>query len=85
VLQIVNTRANLLGASRVLDDIALDKYTFVRDAYLQRRRSLIYDGDAPEVPQAPQDAASGAAGAAPNILQPATATPPATPGSAPAR
>lgn len=48
VLQIVNTRANLLGASRVLDDIALDKYTFVRDAYLQRRRSLVFDGDAPE-------------------------------------
>jgi phospholipid-binding lipoprotein MlaA len=46
-LQIINTRANLLGASRVLDDIALDKYTFLRDAYLQRRRSLVYDGDAP--------------------------------------
>ena len=44
-LQIVNTRANLLGASKVLDDIALDKYTFVRDAYLQRRRSLVYDGE----------------------------------------
>lgn len=46
-LQVINTRANLLGASRVLDDIALDKYTFLRDAYLQRRRSLVYDGDAP--------------------------------------
>ena len=46
-LQIINTRANLLGASRVLDDIALDKYTFVRDAYLQRRRSLVYDGEDP--------------------------------------
>jgi phospholipid-binding lipoprotein MlaA len=46
-LQIVNTRADLLGASQVLDDIALDKYTFVRDAYLQRRRSLVYDGDEP--------------------------------------
>ena len=44
-LQIVNTRAGLLGASRVLDDIALDKYTFVRDAYLQRRRSLVFDGE----------------------------------------
>ena len=52
-LQIINTRANLLGASQVIDDIALDKYTFVRDAYLQRRRSLIFDGDAPEEPEAP--------------------------------
>ena len=49
-LQIVNVRAGLLGASRVLDDIALDKYTFVRDAYLQRRRSLVFDGDEPPTP-----------------------------------
>lgn len=50
-LQLINARAGLLGASRVLDDIALDKYTFVRDAYLQRRRSLVYDGDAPPEPE----------------------------------
>jgi len=49
-LQLINTRADLLGASQVLNDIALDKYTFVRDAYLQRRRSLIYDGDEPQRP-----------------------------------
>lgn len=47
-LQLVNTRASLLGASGLLDDIALDKYVFVRDAYLQRRRSLVFDGDPPE-------------------------------------
>jgi phospholipid-binding lipoprotein MlaA len=50
-LQIVNARANLLGASKVLDDIALDKYTFVRDAYLQRRRSLVSDGNDRDEPQ----------------------------------
>ena len=49
-MQIINIRAGLLGASRVLDDIALDKYTFVRDAYLQRRRSLVFDGDEPATP-----------------------------------
>ena len=47
LLQTVNTRADFLGASRVIDDIALDKYTFVRDAYLARRRSLVYDGNPP--------------------------------------
>lgn len=36
-LQIINTRANLLRVTDMLDGIALDKYTFVRDAYLQRR------------------------------------------------
>ncbi len=49
-VQLVNTRAGLLGASRLIDDIALDKYTFLRDAYLQRRRSLVYDGEEPEEP-----------------------------------
>ena len=89
VLQIINTRAGLLGATRVIDDIALDKYTFVRDAYLQRRRSLVFDGDVPETPPAPDGAASDAAGAAAGTLAPpASALPasgPAAPGSAPAR
>jgi len=71
VLQIINTRANLLGATKLLDDIALDKYSFVRDAYLQRRRSLVFDGDAPEAKDAPDTAdapapaASAASGASP--------------------
>jgi phospholipid-binding lipoprotein MlaA len=55
VLQLINTRANLLGATRVLDDIALDKYSFIRDAYLQRRRSLVFDGNEP-APDNPLDA-----------------------------
>ncbi len=49
-LQIINVRAELLGASRFLDDAGLDKYSFVRDAYLQRRRNLVFDGDPPEEP-----------------------------------
>ena len=66
MLQIINTRANLLGATRVIDDIALDKYTFVRDAYLQRRRSLTFDGDAPDAPaDAPADTAAPTGAAAP--------------------
>ena len=36
------------SATNLLDEIALDKYAFVRNAYLQRRRSLIYDGNPPE-------------------------------------
>jgi len=43
----VNTRADLLEAGRILEEAALDKYVFQRDAYLQRRRSLIYDGSPP--------------------------------------
>lgn len=55
-LQLIDTRASLLGATRVLDGIALDKYTFVRDAYIARRRNLVYDGDPPEEPAAPEPA-----------------------------
>lgn len=37
VVQMVDRRAALLDVTRVIDDVALDKYLFVRDAYLQRR------------------------------------------------
>lgn len=43
VLRAVNTRADLLSASDVLEQAALDKYSFVRDAYLQRRQNMIED------------------------------------------
>lgn len=47
VLRLVNDRANLLAADKVVEEAALDKYSYIRDAYLQRRRSLIYDGNPP--------------------------------------
>ncbi len=53
VLQLLNTRVQLLNASRMLDDIALDKYLLLRDAYLARRKSLIYDGEPPDDDAAP--------------------------------
>lgn len=48
VLKTINSRANLLGVSKVLDEAALDPYSFLRDGYLQRRRSLVYDGKPPK-------------------------------------
>jgi len=48
VLQAVDTRARYLRAGRLLNDAALDKYTFTRDAYLQHRRSDVYDGNPPD-------------------------------------
>ncbi|KAF1044459.1 MAG: putative phospholipid-binding lipoprotein MlaA [Herbaspirillum frisingense] len=41
VIRVVDRRAQLLDASTLLEDAALDKYDFVRDAYLQRRQSQI--------------------------------------------
>ncbi|MFZ3220037.1 MAG: VacJ family lipoprotein [Rhodoferax sp.] len=48
VLDVVNTRAQYLKAGQVVDEAALDKYSFIRDAYLQRRRNQVYDGNPPE-------------------------------------
>jgi len=45
--RVVVRRADLLGASRTLEEAALDRYVFLREAFLQRRRSLIYDGRPP--------------------------------------
>ncbi|MFM6985882.1 MAG: VacJ family lipoprotein [Hydrogenophaga sp.] len=42
-LRLVETRANLLRATAMLEGAALDKYSFTRDVYLQRRQSLIDD------------------------------------------
>ncbi|MHC8441585.1 MAG: MlaA family lipoprotein [Candidatus Eutrophobiaceae bacterium] len=46
ILKAINTRANLLDASDLRDE-ALDPYAFTREAFLQRRKSLIYDGELP--------------------------------------
>lgn len=47
-LQMVDTRATVLGATELLDAAALDPYTFQRDAYLQKRRNDVYDGNPPD-------------------------------------
>jgi len=46
-LRFIDRRANLLDTTNVLEEAALDKYAFVRDAWLQRRRNLVYDGNPP--------------------------------------
>ena len=48
-LRVINRRADLLDAGQLLEDAAFDKYSFVRDGYLQRRRNQVYDGNPPPV------------------------------------
>ena len=48
VLDQLDTRASLLSVSNSLDEVALDKYSFTRDAFLQRRNNAIFDGNPPE-------------------------------------
>jgi phospholipid-binding lipoprotein MlaA len=76
IAQFISARSDLLGASDLLQAAALDKYSFVRDAYTQQRASLLRgsgsnaaplpnygDPDAPGAAPAP-----GASGAAPSGL-----------------
>ncbi|MEO7107345.1 MAG: VacJ family lipoprotein [Rhodoferax sp.] len=48
VINVVDTRSNYLKAGDVVDGAALDKYSFTRDAFLQRRRNQVYDGNPPD-------------------------------------
>jgi phospholipid-binding lipoprotein MlaA len=48
VLRAIHKRSVLLGAEDVVQEGALDPYSFVRDAYLDRRRNLVYDGKPPK-------------------------------------
>lgn len=40
-LYIVDTRANLLDADELVNEVALDRYSFIRDAYIQRRKAQV--------------------------------------------
>jgi phospholipid-binding lipoprotein MlaA len=46
-LDVIDTRANLLQAETFLDEASIDRYSFLRDSYLQRREYLVHDGNLP--------------------------------------
>ena len=50
-LQYLDTRAQLLQSEDVLDTAALDKYRFLRNAYLKARRYQLYEGKPPPEPE----------------------------------
>lgn len=55
-IETIDLRARLLDAGRLLEAAALDKYRFTRDAYLQRRRNLVHDGNPPREKEEDDDA-----------------------------
>jgi phospholipid-binding lipoprotein MlaA len=79
VLQFVSTRSDLLGATDLLQQAALDKYSFVRDAYTQQRRARLRgtSDNAPPLPNYDDQDDSGAA--APAAGAPAAGAPAALP------
>ena len=82
-IEIVNLRASLLGATQLLNDVALDKYTFLRQAFLARRLDVVHDGspplekfdDEPADPMAGPTAGKPPAAPSPAASQPIKAAP----------
>ena len=52
-LRVVNARNTYYEAGDLLDGAAIDKYSFLRDAYIQRRKYQINEGRDDEEPQMP--------------------------------
>lgn len=62
VLQLVNMRANMLGTMSLIES-QFDPYIFVRTAYMEHRRSLLYGGNPPpEIVAPPSPGGSGGDG-----------------------
>jgi phospholipid-binding lipoprotein MlaA len=81
----VDARASLLGASQMLDELAFDRYTFMRDAYVTRRRSLVYDGNPPPLPGEDDEDDKSAPAPAGAASQTRNGLKPALPATAPAK
>lgn len=95
-VRVIQIRADLLDAESVLEKAAVDRYVFVRDAFLQRRLYLIHDGNPPRTledfddpePEPKRSRAdpplatrAAAAALAPRALEPVPATAPSAPPS----
>lgn len=46
-LRLIDNRADLLSATKIADEMAVDRYEFIRNAYFQQRNYLVYDGNPP--------------------------------------
>jgi phospholipid-binding lipoprotein MlaA len=84
-LRVVDKRSNSLRVGDVLEAAALDKYTFIRDSHLQKRRAEISERDPADTPadDARVDAPAGPAADKP--VAPASAPEPGQPVAPPAR
>ncbi len=47
-LKYIDLRADLLNASNIIDETAIDRYAYTRDAWKQHRRNMVYDGHPPQ-------------------------------------
>lgn len=77
----VDLRASALPAEAVVETAAIDKYRFIRNAYLRARRYQLYNGHPP--PEEDEDSAAPPAAPAPATPPATTPSPAATPETPP--
>jgi phospholipid-binding lipoprotein MlaA len=74
----IDQRASVLEASNLFEEAALDRYEFIRDGYLQRRQSRVFDGESGPDKEAPKgeskDAPASNTQVVPEPATPATET-----------
>lgn len=46
-LRLTDQRADLLSASKIMDEASVDRYEFIRNAYFQQRNYVVHDGNPP--------------------------------------
>jgi phospholipid-binding lipoprotein MlaA len=82
-LELVHSRADLLSATSLLEQVALDKYSFVRDSYLARRRNQVFDGNPPEEPEEDESLPAQAPQPSPSASSSGSSSPSSPPPPAP--
>ena len=59
-VDVVDTRADVIPTEKIVNEASVDRYSFIKNAYQQRRQYLLHDGNVPEEdePQLEDDAAT---------------------------
>jgi phospholipid-binding lipoprotein MlaA len=83
VARVIDQRAAVLDATNLIEEAALDRYAFVRDAYVQRRESTVRDGQSPDTSYEEDDKAFMESRNAHAAIQSDAATPSAEPAPKP--
>jgi phospholipid-binding lipoprotein MlaA len=47
-VDVADTRADLIPTEKIVDEASTDRYSFIKNAYQQRREFLLHDGNVPE-------------------------------------
>ena len=62
-VDVTDTRSDLMSSEKIVNEAAVDRYDFIKNAYIQRREYLVYDGNPPEDTNDPLLEEEGSAGA----------------------